>query len=256
MSNRDDTLTKRRLPHWFMPGAVHFVTYRIAGTIPKATVDQWREERELQLKRHPPAGVSRSEFRTRIHKEFFAKYDHYLDTFVEIDWLARGDVAKMLRENLYHHDGVKYDLIAYCIMPNHVHILLQPIPAVAGSDLKVYGVESLSHLESPLTDEGCGLECVDSRSPLASIMHSLKSYTANQANRLLGRTKQFWQHESYDHWVRNLGELHRIADYIAANPVKARLSEQAKDWIWSSAYDRFQIDRQESSVLKMPKDYE
>ena len=63
----------------------------------------------------------------------------------------------------------------------------------------------------------------DSKSPLTSIMHSLKSYTANKANRIIGRRGRFWQHESYDHWVRDLEELERIINYICRNPVEAGL---------------------------------
>jgi putative DNA methylase len=73
-------------------------------------------------------------------------------------------------------------------------------------------------------------------------MHSLKSYSAHEANRVLARSGPFWQHESYDHWVRDETELERIVEYIAANPVKAGLAKQAHEWRWSSAYDRFQQD--------------
>src|SRR5207247_9218850 len=66
-------------------------------------------------------------------------------------------------------------------------------------------------------------ELPDARSPLASIMHSLKSYTASKINAILKRSGQFWQHESYDHWVRDDDELARIVEYIAWNPVKAKL---------------------------------
>jgi putative DNA methylase len=73
-------------------------------------------------------------------------------------------------------------------------------------------------------------------------MHSLKSYTAHEANKLLGRTGQFWQHESYDHWLRDEEELERVVAYINANPVRAGLVAQPIDFRWNSASDRFLQD--------------
>ena len=69
-------------------------------------------------------------------------------------------------------------------------------------------------------------------------MHSLKSYTANEANRVLGRTGRFWQKESYDHWVRAERELFGIAEYIAQNAVTAGLAANPWDWLYCSARDR------------------
>jgi len=73
-------------------------------------------------------------------------------------------------------------------------------------------------------------------------MHSLKSYTAHEANSILNRTGAFWQTESYDHWVRDDEELERIVSYIRDNPVKAGLVKRPEDWFWCSCQDRFLLD--------------
>jgi putative transposase len=79
--------------------------------------------------------------------------------------------------------------------------------------------------------------------PLTSpslLLKSLKGATAREANRVLNRTgEQFWQRESYDHWVRNEREWNRIAAYIERNPVKAGLVSSAEDYPWSSANPRW-----------------
>ena len=94
-----------------------------------------------------------------------------------------------------------YQLYAYVVMPNHVHILLRP--------------------------------CV----PLERITRVLKGFTARQANKILGRIGQrLWQEESYDHWVRNEEEFSRIEAYVEHNPVSAGLVKRAEDWPWSSAH--------------------
>ncbi|MEX0868027.1 MAG: hypothetical protein WD030_11770, partial [Pirellulales bacterium] len=131
----DGIVTRGDLPHWYMPGYAHFITYRLAGTIPAEKLVEWRAHREHHLQRQPPEGMSNREYRSRIHKQFFQEYDRFLDSNRERQWLADPHVAAMVRENLYHHDGSKYQLLAWCIMPNHVHVLLQPFEtgADAGS---------------------------------------------------------------------------------------------------------------------------
>ena len=222
---RLEKFTRRNLPHWYVPGAAHFVTYRVAGTIPIAVLEELRHHAAAKLKKAPPPGLSVLEHRLIVHKQSFADYDRYLDKTCKVDWLARADVASVIRDNLYHHHGGKYHLLAYCVMPNHVHVLFQPIDGTSKLLVPTYIGE---------TDDRNG--------PLAKIMHSLKSYTANKINELLERPGQFWQHESYDHWVRDDEELERIVEYIAANPVKAGLACNAEDWLFCSARDRFLRD--------------
>ena len=84
------------------------------------------------------------------------------------------------------------------------------------------------------------VEADDTLGPLSGIMHSLKSYTAHRANKILGRQGAFWQHESYDHWARDGDEMLRIIKYIENNPVAAQLCQRPEDWPWSSA--RFRKD--------------
>jgi putative DNA methylase len=252
----EETLTRRDLPHWYVPGAAHFVTYRLAGTIPQSVLRQWQNVRDQLLKRMPRTGSSTREHRLRVHKQMFAKYDRYLDAHTGAGWLADPGAAGVVRENLYHHHESKYYLMAYCVMPNHVHVLLQPIdrgrklpacrPEAAYGQDKGAAARNLDQvpnedsLRMPLS--ACGREMPDARSPLANIMHSLKSYTANRANELLKRTGQFWQHESYDHRVRDNNELERVVDYVRFNPVKAGPCEQPHDWRFCSAFDRFTAD--------------
>jgi putative transposase len=226
-----EVITRRHLPHWYVPGAAHFVTYRLAGTLPPHVLEQLHAEHEARLVAPAPDGQSPPQHRERAHKQAFARFDRYLDLHRDIDWLARPRVAAVVRENLYHHRGGKYHLMAWCIMPNHVHLLLPPMEV------------------SEKAAENAGVETADSGGPLATIMHSLKSYTANEANKVLGRTGPFWQAESYDHWVRDEDELERVVDYIAYNPVKAGLVTEPQDWYFGSAHDRFLRDGTTSGWL-------
>jgi putative transposase len=229
-----EAISRRNLPHWFVPDAWHFVTYRLADTIPVAILHQLRETRDTRWQQEKNAGNVTPALREQLHKQFFAAYDRFLDHSRDIDWLARPKIAALIRGNLYHHHGRKYHLLAYCIMPNHVHVLFRPLDAEAAEKAT----------EADFSDEK-----PDSKGALANIMHSLKSYTANEANKLLQRTGQFWQHESYDHWVRDEGELERIVAYIVWNPVKANLVSKPHDWNFSSAHDRWLQDGEEEGFL-------
>ncbi len=228
-----EIITRRHLPHWYVPGAAHFVTYRLAGTVPKSVLQEIRERNERLLQQSPPAGASLGQFRQRIQKQYFAEYDRYLDRPSAIDWLMKPELAALIRGNLYHHADKKYHLLAYCIMPNHVHLLLQPLVGQAASLAFAQTANEAACPKGELTDGD---------SPLAEIMHSLKSFTAHRANKILGRTGPFWQHESYDHWVRDEGELERIVNYIIGNPVRAGLVKRPHDWLFGSALDRFLHD--------------
>lgn len=110
-------------------------------------------------------------------------------------------IAKVVLQSLHTGEELgHYTLQAYVIMANHVHVLLTPL--IAPSRL----------LRSP------------------------KGVTAREANKILGRIGQpFWQHESYDHWVRDTEEFERIRQYIENNPVKAGLTVEASAYRWSSA---------------------
>lgn len=98
--------------------------------------------------------------------------------------------ADILHGALRFFAGQRYTLDEYVVMPNHVHVLVKPLA-------------------------GHGL---------AGILHSWKSYTANKLNRRLGHTGQFWQHESFDHIVRNESAREAIRRYIRDNPKVAGAS--------------------------------
>lgn len=240
-----ETITHGSLPHWFMPGAVHFVTYRLAETLPLDVLRQLRADRDRKISQARLAGHLRHPVAT-AHKQFFADFDRYLDQVHSKDWLVRPGVPEIIIENLFHHHGSKYQLLEFTIMPNHVHVLLLPIAfSHAGTDAGSVGhghVANAASIGTPTKPQGDFFsdEITDARSPLSSIMHSLKSYTANRINEVLQRTARLWQPESYDHWVRDDGELRRIAEYMALNPVHANLVREAQDWPHGSTYLRKQ----------------
>lgn len=116
----------------------------------------------------------------------------------------------MVAESILFRDGNVYDLISYCIMLNHAHLVCTPL---VKSDGTYFG--------------------------LTEILHSLKRHTAREANKILQRSGAFWQDESYDHFIRDDAELERIVKYVLYNPVKANIVKEQTDWKWN--YCKFEI---------------
>jgi REP-associated tyrosine transposase len=124
---QQEVITRRYLPHWFVPGAAHFITYRLYGTLPASALQELRSRKEALLQQKPKAGETPAQHRAGVHKRLFGIYDSHLDKGSGVRWLAEPTVAALVRSNLYHHHNGKYHLLAYCIMPNHVHALLTPM---------------------------------------------------------------------------------------------------------------------------------
>jgi len=147
----------------------------------------------------------------------FARADRWLDFEPANRALADDRLARIVADSVFHFAGDRYDLLAFVVMPSHIHWLFHPTEA---------WVASL--LAGPPT-------------PPERIMQSLKRWTARRCNQLLGKGGTFWQQESYDHWVRDVDELERIILYIEANPVKAGLVDSPEKWLYSSAAVRHRL---------------
>ena len=224
-----EVFRRRRLPHWDVPGAIYFVTTCLHGSIPAQgllAVQRYREE----LGRRPvPAGLTPEDWKVRQWKLAFARADDWLDHRPAVRHFADGRLAAQMVDAIDHFLGVRYDVLAYVVMPSHVHWVFQPLEQwVQEIEGKATGM--------PDSRQAGGLPHV--RTPRERIMHSLKTHTALECNRLLGREGTFWQAESYDHCVFDVDELERVIRYIENNPVLAGLAVAAEDWPYSSARDR------------------
>src|SRR5262245_25130956 len=129
---------ERNLPHFLPPEATLFVTFRIDGSLPEATLEQWRIEKkrlEMTLLRWAaisPLGAipdpeAMAEEKLKFHRSWFRKFEELLDGAATGPlWLKEDRVAAIVDEALRHRDGVVYRLDAYCVMPNHVHAVFAP----------------------------------------------------------------------------------------------------------------------------------
>jgi len=172
------------LPHLDQPATLQAITFRLADSLPAERRAEW-----VVLLHLPNATQQR------------ARLQAYLDAGYGACWLTSPDVARLVEETLLLFDGERYRLLAWVIMPNHVHTLIETLP-------------------------GC---------PLDKVIHSWKSFTSSRANALLGRKGAFWHRDYYDRYIRNERHLELAVRYIHANPVKAGLVERAEQWPFGSA---------------------
>ena len=205
---------RRNLPHIQPPGASFFITFRLAGSLPLDVVKQWNLERQWLRHLSETNPNHFDQVKHEFDRRWFAKFEALLDcATVGPTWVNDSRVASIVADSLHYRDRRVYRLDAFTIMSNHVHTVFRPLPTHPVRDFRP--TEDVEYYS------------------LASIMHSLKGYTAFQANRILGRKGEFWAHESYDRWIRDYAEWQRIISYVLNNPVKAGCCPQWRNWKWS-----------------------
>ena len=171
------------LPHRDAPGLIQFVTCRLHDSFPASRRAEW--EALLRIENNRARRI---------------KLEEYLDRGHGACWLSRPDIAALAEHGLRRFDGQHYDLLAWVVMPNHVHVLVRIL-----------------------------------ETPLAGLIKTWKGGVAREANKLLRREGSFWERDYWDTYMRDEAHLTRARRYTESNPVKAGLVRQAKDWPWTSA---------------------
>jgi len=173
---------------------MYHVRIRLADSLPQEKLEEWKEER-VEIVREADKQKRKLSLSEEKRLEFLysEKVEQWLDAGYGACWLKQNEVASIVADTLKFFDGDRYKLLAWCIMPNHVHVILEPI----------------SH-------------------ELSDILNSWKWYTALKANRILGRHGAFWQREYFDHLLRNQEGIERAVEYVWQNPEAAGLH----DWKW------------------------
>ena len=170
------------LPDCDIPGLLQSITFRLGDSLPS--------EVAASLLAEQPAGNQPSD---RLEELLHAGIGHC--------WLACDDIAALVQKALLHFDGQRCQLLAGCVMPNHVHVLIE-------------------------TREGYSL---------GEVVHSWKSFTAKAINHRLGRSGMVWAADYFDRYIRDDENLQGTIGCIEGNPVKAGLARRPEDWRFSSA---------------------
>lgn len=193
-----------KLPHLKSEGALYFVTFRLGDSLPAHEIARLKHERAVILEQ---SRAAKAPLPWHDEQQLLAWYCEKVEALLDAGhgscWLSRPDVATLVANALRFFEGNRYDLKAWVIMPNHVHVVVFPYP---------------NHT-------------------LSEILHSWKSYSSKEANKMLGRCGQtFWQSESFDHWIRDDAARERLVRYAVNNPVKAGFCARPEEWKWSSAF--------------------
>ncbi|MCF7733578.1 MAG: dihydropteroate synthase [Akkermansiaceae bacterium] len=177
------------LPHWYRPGCTYAVTFRLADSFPDSVLHAYRKEKDeikQRIAQADDAGDSglAADLRVQLGLLYRTRIDAALDEGGGAAWMKDPQVADIVAQGIQHFAGQRYELGAWCVMPNHVHMIVSPLDGHT----------------------------------LPEILHSIKRHTALEANRLLGRKGGFWQKESYDHIIRSEDDYWSQREYILRNP--------------------------------------
>ena len=192
------------LPHLKRENATYFVTFRQAGTLPKEVLLRFKAERDAIIQH---AQAAKRPLTWYEQEQLFHWYSHRVDKYLDaghgVCYLRDAQTASLVAEALQFFEGQRYELRAWVVMPNHVHVVVRPMAGHSLSD----------------------------------ILHSWKSFTSHKLNEQLpARVVPFWQAESYDHVIKDDEDLYRCCHYTVMNPVNAGLCARPEDWKWGSAY--------------------
>lgn len=204
------------------------ITFRLNDSVPRHVVEQWKatlnhltgSQVGSQVSAPAPTGSrvstpapqgsqvselapAKSPFKTHqqeIHR-LLKLIDQYEDAGIGECLLRDDSIAQIVQDTLLFNHQKKYEMICWCIMPNHVHTLIAP-------------VEGMS---------------------LSEIMYDWKSYTTHAINKALNRKGKLWMMEYFDRYIRDNDHFQKVVNYIHNNPVKAGLVADPADWRWSSA---------------------
>lgn len=180
---------RNRLPHWQAGQVACFITFRLADSLPRNVLVDWRHERDAWLIAHPQPWDSATEM--EYHRKFSTFIDRELDSCHGDCLLGVPEYAAVLAETLSARDGTDYQLHSWVIMPNHVHILMSPME-----------VRSISNVV-------CGW----------------KRFSATRIGKISGTGSGLWQKDYFDRLIRDWDHFQNVARYIRRNPSKACLNK-------------------------------
>jgi len=182
------------LPHWRREIASYSVNFRLADSLPQHILHSIKDEREeLMSASKSKLGLNKEE-QQRLEYLFSEKIENYLNMGKGSCWLKKDKIASCAANAINYFEEERYKLFAWCVMPNHIHVVLRTYP----------------------------------KYPLEKTLHSWKSFIAKESNKILNRSGSFWVKESYDHLIRNEQELFHHINYTWNNPDKAGL----ENWKW------------------------
>jgi REP element-mobilizing transposase RayT len=186
------------LPHFDHPGLVQSISFRLHDSVPVEVMVKWKEELGLFEK---AAIQELTVEEKRLKAALRRRIEKYEDSGYGACHLKDEQIATIMQDALLFFDNQRYHLLAWCVMPNHVHVVVETVQGF----------------------------------PLPGLLHSWRSFTANEANKILKCKGVFWMREYFDRFIRDQDQLEAAIRYVEQNPVKAGLVSNPEEWKFSSA---------------------
>ncbi len=183
---------RRNLPHWQQAQSLYFLTWRLADSLPQPKLAELREDRERWLASHPEPWTAEQE--NEFYERFGARLDEWLDAGAGSCVLARPECAQIVVEALRFFEGQRYELHAFCVMPNHVHVLVR----------------------------------LHENETLPAVVHSWKRHSALEINKRIGQSGSLWQEEYFDRLVRSQEHYDFLKQVHRDEPGESRIVRQGR----------------------------
>ena len=198
---------RKYLPH-IENQPLQFITFRLYDSLPKEVIERFKAYKDA---------LTHEESDKEQQRQLLILLDKYEDSGYGQCFLRDERIAQIVQEALLRSHGEQYELVQWCIMPNHVHVLIRVMPDIS----------------------------------LSTILHGWRSFTSHEANKLLGRRGQFWMHEYFDRYIRDTDHFNKTVNYIRNNPVKAGLTTDPDLWRWTG--DGTQASRLRKAPSQSPQ---
>ena len=176
------SIWRKNLPHWQQEGKIHYLTIRLHDSLPRQVVDQYKAEKEIFLHKYPRPWDD--DIIRKYQLLISNPIENYLDAGYGCCALGDPSARQYLIDAIDYYDGNRFGVLAYVIMPNHMHMLVVPL-------------------------NGYGLD---------ETVSSVLRFSATGINRHIGRKGKFWQTEPFDSIVRNQMHYIKCLEYIKHNP--------------------------------------
>lgn len=191
-----------RGPHYQLSDAITFITWRLAFTLPKHLIELFQELTNAAT----DTGKKTDRERLNQHNAYilgkFWEYDQGLGDFRQPGFSLNDSlIAEIVTGAFRYFDGTKYVLHAFCVMSNHIHLVI----AARKNEQGAYFL-------------------------MSNIVQSLKRFTANQINKTLGKGGQIWDDYYFDRIIRDYDDYRNVINYTLNNPVKAGLVDDSSKW--------------------------
>jgi len=196
---------RRYLPHYQEAGQIISLTWRLEGDLPQAIEALIKELKDLMAKIRSRSNDQYSLDLYMQYDQTILRYDEQLGRYKSpsVD-LRNTKLATVISKAFHFYDKNLYNLHAYCIMPNHIHLLVEPLMQANGK-----------------------------YAPVSDIVRRLKGYTARQIIASTPDVHKIWRDDYFDRFIRNEKDYEYTVNYILNNPVKAELCDTQGNWPFS-----------------------